>query len=224
MPSTLVHAAFSGMIAAALLGAAFDRRSLFVVVGLTAAADLDAFVGLVLTAGHRTVGHTLVLPALAALAVAVDERTGGRLRSRFGPGGVRVAWVSVFAFVVSAVGLDLFTPGGANPLWPLHDQFYMIDGKVELSNRRGVIQTFVDLSPDPPADAAGDGGGSGGTEAETEALGSSEEVFVSTGVDPQAGSEPENVERIFPVVRSGWQLLLLVVGTTVTAARLRMDD
>ena len=34
MPSTVVHLAFSGMIAAALLGTAFDRRALAIVLGV----------------------------------------------------------------------------------------------------------------------------------------------------------------------------------------------
>ncbi|WP_226021313.1 metal-dependent hydrolase [Halomicrobium salinisoli] len=215
MPSTVVHAAFAGMIAAALLGAAFDRRSLLVVVGAVALADLDAFVGLVTVAGHRTVFHTVLLPAAAALALAVDLRVRDRsaLRSRYGDRGVRIAWVTVVAFAAAAIGLDLFSAGGANPLWPLHDQFYQIDGRIELSDRRGVVQTFVDLAP-PDAD----GGVTDG--ASTTARGSSQEVNVSTGVDPDPDGD---VERLFPIVRSGWQLLLLVVGTFVTAARLRVS-
>ena len=38
MPSTVVHLAFSGMIAAALLGTAFDRRALAIVLGVTVLA------------------------------------------------------------------------------------------------------------------------------------------------------------------------------------------
>jgi len=225
MPSTVVHVAFAGMIAAALLGAAFDRRSLLVVVGLVAAADLDSFVGLVAVAGHRTVFHTLLLPGAAALALAVDLRFRDRsfLRSRYGARGVRIAWVTVVAFVASAIGLDLFSAGGANPLWPLHDQFYQVDGRIELSDQRGVVQTFVDLDPPDADGSAGDGGVTDG--ASTTARGSSQEVNVSTGIDPDPDGDAEgDVERLFPIARSGWQLLLLVVGTFVTAARLRVSE
>ena len=207
MPSTVVHLAFAGMIAAALLGDAFGRRSLLVVFAVTAIPDLDSFIALVSTAGHRTALHTLLVPAGLAVALWIDTRVRPRswLASRWGPAGVRVAWVSVLCLAVAGIGLDLFSPGGANPLWPLHDQLYIVDGKIELSSRRGIVQTFVELSDNGVP--------------EPRALGSSQEVTVTTGVDPGPTDGDEPVDRIFPVARAGWQLLLLLVGTAVTAAR-----
>lgn len=208
MPSTVVHLAFAGMIAAALLGPAFGRRAMLVVLVVTALPDLDAFVALVSTAGHRTALHTFVVPAILAGAILVDTRLRDRswLRWALDGNGVRVAWVSVLCLSVAGIGLDLVSAGGANPLWPLHDQLYVIDGKLELSSRRGIVQTFVDLSsdsgvPEPPS------------------LGSSDDVTITTGVDPAPAQNDEPVDRIFPIARAGWQLLLLVVGTAVTAAR-----
>jgi hypothetical protein len=210
MPSTLVHVAFAGLLAAALLGEVYDRRAVAVVLGTTAAADLDAFAAFVTTAGHRTLLHTFLLPIAAGAILYWDTglRAGSTLRARYGARGVRVAWVTVLAYAVSAVGLD-FVTGGVNPLFPLHDQLYVLDGKIELSSEQGIIQTFVETSSD-----------SGGVPEPT-AIGSSENVTVTTGVDPEPGGGVENVsvERIVPVVRSGWQLLVLLVGTGVTAAR-----
>jgi len=208
MPSTVVHLAFAGTIAAALLGAAFDRRAVLVVFAVTAFPDLDSFVALVSSAGHRTALHTLVIPIGLALVLAVDTRVRDRsvVHTRWGAWGVRVAWVSVLCYAVAGIGLDLFSVGGANPLWPIHDQLYVIDGKIELSSQRGIVQTFVET------------GGDGGVPA-PQALGSSEEVTVTTGVNPGTTGEEGPVDRIFPVARAGWQLLLLVVGTAVTAAR-----
>lgn len=207
MPSTLVHVAFAGMIAAALLGTYFDRRSLFVVAGVTALADLDTLFDLFVDFGHRTVGHTLLLPLLAGAPLWIDlRREDSYVLDRWGHRGVRVGAVTILAFAASAVGLDLFT-GGVNVFWPLHDQLYAIDGKIELSSQRGIVQTFVDL------DASTEGGA-------RHALGSASEVDVSTGVVPEEGT----TERIFPVVRAGWHLLLLGTGTFVTAARFYVED
>ncbi len=209
MPSTLVHMALAGLLAAALLGESYDGKTLGVVLLITALADVDAFISLFSDFGHRAATHTLVLPALASVAIWFDTRRGHRsvILDRWGTDGVRVAWVSVIAFVVAAIGLDLFT-GRLNPLWPLHDQFYRLDGKIVLSSTEGLVQTFVDLDP------------ASGSVPAPEALGNSSEVHVSSGVDPVAGPEPESVERVFPIVRSGWQLLILLAGTGVMTARL----
>lgn len=208
MPSTVVHLAFAGMIAAALLGDVFDRRALLVVLAVTAIPDLDSFIALVSTVGHRTVLHTLFLPALLALGIWLDTRRGehSSLRSRWGSPGIRVAWVSVLCMTVAGIGLDLFSVQGANPLWPLVDQFYVVEGKLELSSQRGIVQTFIDYS-------------SGSGVPSPQALGNSSEMTVTTGVDPGQTTTDEPVDRVFPIARAGWQLLLLLVGTFVTAAR-----
>jgi hypothetical protein len=208
-----VHLAFAGMIAAALLGPAFGRRALLVILVITALPDLDAFVALVSTAGHRTALHTLVFPAVIAGGIIYDTRIRDRswLDSTLDGHGVRVACVSVLCLAVAGIGLDLFSAGGANPLWPLYDQLYVIDGKIELSSRRGLVQTFVDFSTDSPV-------------PEPPSLGSSEEVTITTGVDPAPVEGDDPVDRIFPIARSGWQLLLLVVGTAVTAGRFFTPD
>jgi inner membrane protein len=220
MPSTLVHLAFGGMVAAALLGSVFDRRSLLVVLAVVAAPDLDSFIALFFVAGHRTVLHTYVIPIAASAVLYVDLRLRDRslVRGRWGPEGVRLAWVSIVALVFAGIGLD-FVDHGVNPLWPLHDQFYVLDGRFEISDHRGIVQTYVDLSPETE-------------QAGPRSRGSSQEVNISTGVDPNPGGEgggpdPDTVEdpeRMFPVVRHGWQLAILVTGTVVTAARLWTDD
>lgn len=215
MPSTVVHLAFAGLLAAALLGPYYDRDAVLVVLAATAFPDLDSFIAPFFVVGHRTVLHTYVIPIAVALALLYDTRFREEsfVRERWGGYGVAVGWVSLVAWGVSGIGLD-FVGAGVNPLWPLHDQFYTLDGKVELSDQRGVIQTFVDLSPDEGGAPAPDG------------LGSSQEVNMSTGIDPDPSdtSEDPNPERVFPVVRSGWQLLLLGAGTAVTAVRFRLPD
>jgi hypothetical protein len=214
MASTVVHLAFAGLLAAALLGPYFDRRAVLIVFAATAFPDLDSFVALFFVAGHRTVFHTYVIPVALGLLLLADVRVREEsfVRANWGAYGVAVGWVSLVAWGVAGIGLD-FVGAGVNPLWPVHDQFYTLDGKIELSDQRGIIQTFVDLSPDEGAAPA------------PESFGTSQEVNMSTGVDPDpSGTNADpNPERIFPVVRSGWQLLVLVAGTAVTGARLRMD-
>jgi membrane-bound metal-dependent hydrolase YbcI (DUF457 family) len=207
MAGTVVHLAFSGLIAAAFLGSAYDRRAVLVVLAVTTVPDLDSFVALVSVAGHRTVLHTFVVPLSAGVLLWVDTTLRDRslVRSRWGAWGVRVAWVSVVAYAVSAIGLDIVR-AGVNALWPIHDQFYVLDGKIELSDQRGVIQTFFEWGGDRSVPAP-------------DGLGSSQEINYSTGVDPDPSGEETDPERIFPVVRAGWELVVLLVGTTVTLAR-----
>lgn len=201
MPSTVVHLAFAGLVATALLGTALDRRALAVVLLVVAVPDLDSF--LLGDAGHRTVLHNLWIPLVGLALLWVDlGRSESLVRQRWGAWGVRVAWVSLVCYLGTHVALDL-ADGWVNLFWPLHDQFYSLDGSLELSSERGIVQTFSD----------------GGLPL-LEAQGTTESVEITTGVDPGEGQ----TERLFPVFRAGWQLLLFLVGTTVTATRWLLTD
>ena len=206
MPSTVVHLALAGLLAACLLGEAFDRRAVAVVLLVTIVPDLDVFASLLVPGTHRAALHSLLIPAVVGGALYYDTRVRDRSAAldRWGRRGVRVAWVSVAAYAVAGIGLDLVT-GGANPLYPLHDQFYRVNGEFIVSSRRGLVQTFVEI-----------GGG-----VQPKAMGSTGEVHVGSGVDPNRGKEPANVDRIFPVVQSGWQLLLVVTSVFVLGTRFR---
>jgi len=200
MPSTVVHLAVGAVVAAALLGDEFDRRSVAVVLAAAALPDVDTFVGLYLQGAHRALLHTLVLPGLAGAALAYDTRLRpvSRLHGRWGPRGVRVAWVALAALLFGGILPDLMT-NGVNAFYPLYDRFLTVDGELLLSNQRGVVQTFVDLSADAER--------------------TTRNTHYWTGVDPTRGKEPESVERIFPVVRSGFQLLVVLLGTFTLGAR-----
>lgn len=212
MTGTIVHMAFAGMIAAAFLGEAFDRRSLALVLAVTAFPDLDSFIPLVAGFGHRTVFHNFVIPVAGAVLLWVDRRREQSwLRSRWGPRGVRIAWVSLVCYAVAAVGLDMVS-GVVNPLWPFYDQFYALEGKLVISDQRGIVQTFIETGGDRGA----------GSVPSPEPRGSSTEVDVSTGVDPDPSGTRTDPERVFPIARAGWQLVLLLAGAAVTAARFRV--
>jgi inner membrane protein len=220
MPSTIVHLAFAGLLASALLGAAFETRALAVVLVVVAIPDLDSFIAIFVAAEHRAILHNIWVPLLMAAVLWYDTtiRSNSTIRERYGEWAVRVGWVSIVCFVFAGLALDIVN-GIMNPLWPVHDQFYHIDGKLELSDQRGIVQTFVETGND-----GGGGDGGGISIPAPESVGSSEEVNVTTGVDPAPAEGDEDPERIFPLFRAGWELMLFVVGTTVTAARLRMDD
>jgi hypothetical protein len=201
MPSTLVHVAMAGLVGTALLGQAFDRRAIAVVAAVTALPDLDAVAGLYLTGAHRALLHTFLFPGLLAVVLAAEtRRPESLLRARVGDHGVRVAWVSVVALFVAGLLPDLFT-NGVNVLYPVHDAFYTVNGELLVSNQRGVVQTFVDLSPSAPAPTT-------------------DQIHYSTVVDPQPGTEPVDVERTVYLVQSGWELLVVLAGVGVVTARL----
>ncbi|WP_435128021.1 metal-dependent hydrolase [Halobaculum sp. D14] len=201
MPSTLVHVAFAGLLAAALLrDDDFTRGAVAAVLVAAAVPDLDAFFSTVVVGAHRSLGHNALLPVAAAAVLLYDTRVRevSVLYARYGARGPAVAWTALAAFAVAGVGLDYVT-NGVNLFWPIHDQFYTLNGKLSLSSTRGVVQTFVDLTP--------------------ERVRTTETLHYSTGVDPTPGAEKRSVERVFPVVWSGWQLLLVAVSAAVLTVR-----
>ncbi|MFB6118641.1 metal-dependent hydrolase [Halosegnis sp.] len=214
MPSTLVHVAFALLCAAGLLGDRFTRRAALAVAAATIIPDLDVFASLVVESTHRAALHNLFVPGVAALALR-SRRGQQWLRGRFGPDAVAVAWVALFGYVVAGLGLDMFTPLGVNPLYSAVDQFVAVDGTVGYSTDGGVFQTFLETGETTNSDAGG-----GGT-VDIGQRGSTKEVHVASGVDPEPGPESAADERLFPLVQRGWQVTLLLVGGLVTLARLR---
>ena len=208
MSSTLVHVAVGGLVAVALLRDEFGWRSLLVVLAFAAVPDLDTFVGLVLPGAHRSLFHTLLFPILlTGLLWADTRRETSLLVERFGPAATRVVGVGILALTFGGIGPDLVT-NGVNLLYPLQDNFVTVSGELLVSNQRGVVQTFVDLSQS-------DGGA---------VVGTTETLHYSTGVDPSPGAEPESVERIFPLLDSGMELLLVAMSATLVGLRLSWQN
>ncbi|WP_396611876.1 metal-dependent hydrolase [Haloferax sp. S1W] len=202
MPSTLVHVAVGGLVGAALLGRWFDTRSIAVVLVAAAVPDLDSFTSTLLPGSHRALLHTLFFPLLLGALLLYDTRIrrDSLVRTRWGSRGVVVAWVALAALLGGGIFPDLFT-NGVNAFYPLHDAFYAVNGKAELSSTRGFVQTFVEFNSDvSPA--------------------TTENFHYSTAVDPSPGTEPENVERIAPLASSGLELMLVILGGGVVGGRL----
>ncbi|MFP4590751.1 MAG: metal-dependent hydrolase [Halobacteriales archaeon] len=205
MPSTVVHLGLAALIAAALLDDRFDGRALAVVLLAVAIPDLDTVLGLWWDGAHRAVLHNLWVVALPALALVLDTRLRRRswLRGRWGDRGVRVAWVALVATLLAQIALDAFF-NGANLLYPVHDAFIDLSGEVYVSNREGLVQTFVDLG-DP----------------EGAVRGTTEDVHYRTGVDPAPRGESDaGHERRFPIADDGMLFVVMASGYLVAGYRL----
>lgn len=221
VPSTVVHVAFGLLVAAAMLGPYFDRRSLAVVAAALVVVDLDTVTSLLLESTHRALFHTLLIPLFAAIYLYAETELSERslLRERYGDRGIRVAWAAIAAVVISGIGLDLTNPAGVNLLYPLYDQFYTFDGAVNYSARAGVRQSFVDVSTATP-EASGSGGG---TRIDPGSKGSTRDYHVGSGVNPDKGPETRETRRIFPLVFRGWQLHLVLASVVGLAVRSRLS-
>ena len=220
MPSTVVHAGFALLCAAALLGEHYDRRALAVLLVAVVVPEADSVLGFVMAGAHRTVGHNLVIPAVLAVALYYDTAVRDRsaVRERLSDRWIAVAWVAVFVHVFAHVALDWTHLDGVNALWPLRDRFFRLDGEILYSTADGLVQTFVDVRVEPETGSRTVDAGAGGT---------SESVHVSNPVQPSdPATEPETpVERRFPVASTGWRLYLVGLGLFALAARrLQGDD
>lgn len=214
MAPTPVNAAFGALLAAALLGAAFDRRSVAIVVASAMLPDLDAVASLAVPGATNALLHAVWLPLAAGVALYWDTRVrdASRLRERAGWRGVRVAWVALAAFLVAGVGPDLFGGEGANLLYPLHDAYYLVSGGFVFSTEDGAVQTFVSLGA----------GGPGVLPLET--LGTTASYAIPTFINPDGRPGLSlGAERELHLVRTGWQLVVVAAAVTLLAVRFRRE-
>lgn len=207
MPSSvLASVALGGILAAALLGSAFNRQTLVAVLVAAAIPDLDAIAALAVPGAHNALLHTLLIPLTAAALLYYDTsvRKCSWVRERYDWKGVRTAWVALAAYTF-AIGLDMCNIEGANVLYPLHDQFYSIVGRAEITNKQGFVQTYVRVNGDgfPPIKPGYARGATGEYRPAPPLVAAKDGGFV-------------------PVVHSGWQFLLLVTSAAVLTARLRL--
>lgn len=214
MPATTVHLGFALVVAAALLGVAYDRRALGILALVLVFPDLDAIPGWVLPGAHRAMFHTLVLVAIAVGLLYYDTRYRERswLRNRGGPWAVRVAWTAVAVHLFAHVLLDYAHLSGINLIYPIGDQFFTLDGEVVYSTTDGIVQTFVDISSD--------GGEDGQPAIDVGQQGSTDDVHVPTPADPEpGGGADEGTERRIPFAVDGWELYVILLGLFTVGAR-----
>ncbi|QAU12556.1 hypothetical protein EKH57_07355 [Halorubrum sp. BOL3-1] len=211
MAPTLVSAAVGALLAAALLGYAFDRRAVTVVVAAAVLPGLDAVASLVVPGATNALLHAVWLPLLAGGLLYRDTvyrpSAESRLRERGGWRAVRVAWVALAAFVVAGIGSALFAGEGAVLLYPLEDARYVLRGRLVFSTREGVVQTFLTLGGDGPGVLPVEGVGTAG-----------DPVASWANPDGRPGLDG-GADREVRFVESGWQLAVVVAAAATLAIR-----
>ncbi|SMO79630.1 hypothetical protein [Halorubrum cibi] len=212
MAPTLLNAALGALLAAALLGPAFDGRTVSVVVAAAVLPNLDAVASLAVAGATNTLLHNVWIPlALAGLLywdTALRERS--TLRERHGWRGVRTAWVVLAGFAAAGVAPDLFGTPGANLLYPIEDAYYVVDGLLLFSTQDGIVQTFVSATADGPGLLP------------FESTGTTETRAIPTWVNPDGRPGLAlGAEREFVVVEAGWQAVVLASAVASLAVRFR---
>ncbi|MFW5916819.1 MAG: metal-dependent hydrolase, partial [Halorubrum sp.] len=219
MPSAVVHVGFALLLAAALLGDYYDRRALAALLVVLVVPEADSFLGPIMPGAHRTVGHTFVIPAVAALLLYYDTRIRREsvVRDRLSDRWIAVAWVALFVHAFAHVALDWTHLDGVNAFWPLRDRFLQLDGEILLSTADGFVQTFVDVRIDPET---------GGRAIDAGETGTTESVHVNNPVEPRDPAEvtDEPIDRRFPIANSGWRLYLIGLGCFAVVARRLQGD
>ncbi|MFO8114616.1 MAG: hypothetical protein R6U01_04530 [Halorubrum sp.] len=214
MAPTPVNAAFGALLAAALLGAAFDRRAVAIVVAAAVLPDLDAAASLLVPGATNALLHAVWLPLAAGGVLYWDTRLrdDSALRERAGWRGVRIAWVALAAFLVAGVGPDLFGGEGVNLLYPLHDAYYLVDGGFLFSTRDGVVQTVVSVGAQGPGILP------------LETLGTTESYAIPTFANPDGRPGLSlGADRELSLVRTGWQLVVVAAAVVLLAVRFRRE-
>lgn len=212
MPPTLVNVAVGALLGAALLGAAFDRRSVLLVSLAAALPDVDAAVSLLVQGATNAVLHNVFVPAAVAAGLYWDTsiRETSWVRERYGWWGVRVAWVALASFAVAGIGADFFAPEAVNLLWPVHDRFYVVAGRLGYSTHDGLIQSYVGIDA--------------GWLLPLESPGTTTTHHVETWLNPTPGTDTApDVERRLRVVDDGWQAVLVATSAAVVTIRFRED-
>jgi hypothetical protein len=204
MPSSLVHATFGALVGLALLQDEFDEWALLAVVIAAIFPDIDSFIAIWFPGMHRTLLHNIFIAVIPAfiLFYATQIRGTDFLERHWGAHGERVVWTCIVVVIVAHVGLDV-VESGTNIFWPMYDQFFHLTGILVFSAQSGVEQTFYGANADL-------------------ALGTTEDMYYVTPVDPAKPDEPvEEAEIVIPFFGNGYELLLTLVSLLVVGPHIR---
>lgn len=197
MPPTLVNVSVGILLGVALLGTAFNRRSLSIVALVAMVPDFDVLLSAIVPGVTNALLHAVWIPALAAGALYYDTtvRETSWLATRFGWYDVRIAWVATASYLIAGIGLDLFSSESVALFYPLSNRYYAVIGEFVFTTQEGVIQTYVQL-------------GEGWLGLATP--GTTETYRVESWITPGGG------ERRIKLIETGWQAV--IVATAVAAA------
>lgn len=207
MPPTLVSGALGVLIGVALLGPAFDRRALSVVVGAAVLPDLDAALSLVIHGATNAVLHSIFIPLGVAVVLYWDTvwRHESWLADRTGWYGVRVAWVAVAAYTFAGIGVDLFNVESVALFYPFSTRYFAIVGQFVISTQHGVIQTYVEV-----------GNGS----LQVASPGTTETYHIATWINPTPSPGiPSGGPRRLRLIDRGWQLVVVIAAIATIPAK-----
>lgn len=208
MPPTLYNVALGVLVGLALLGAAFDRRSILVVAVAAALSDADAVVSLLVDGATNAAFHTVFIPLVVGTAVLWDTMFAehSRIMDRFGWWGARTAWVALAAWVFAGILPDLASESGVNLFYPLHDQFYSVDGAFYYSTEDGIVQSYIGLGDDHLI--------------AVDRLGTTAEHHVPSWINPTGERGLDlGADRRLSLVETGWQLVVVATAAAALVVR-----
>lgn len=200
MPSALFHGAIGILIGLAILGDALDGRTLAIIAFAALLPDIDALLAFWFPGAHRVYLHNVFVFLVPAALLLAVRRTGSleRLKTRW-PDVERVLWTAVIVVAVAGIGLDAVA-SGVNLFYPVHDQFYQVEGSVVYSSHAGVEQTVMGV--------------------DAKRVGTTDEVYYASGVPPVSGTNAGEVWRV-PLFGNTLQLLLSITVFLIVGYRMR---
>lgn len=201
MPSALFHIAIGLLIGLAVLGDDMDARALAIIAFAALLPDIDALLAFKFSGAHRVYLHNVFVFLVPAALLLAARRAGymRRVTTRW-PDAERVLWTAVVVVAVAGVGLDAVA-SGANLLYPVHDQFYQVQGTVSYSPQHGFEQTVTDV--------------------DRARIGSSAEIYYPNGVELAPGRDPRQMTWRVPLFGNTLQLLLSLTVFGIVGYRLR---
>lgn len=208
MSSTVVHISFAIIIACSIIPIdKFSYKSLLLVVVPVAMLDLDALVFFIQEGLHRALLHNLIIPTIILFLILYDTiiRKESYIKNYYDEETVIIVSIaSYIAVVFAGIGID-FAANGVNLFWPIHDQFYTLEGQFVISSEEGIIQTFTDTF----FESVNQGN------AKT-----TDNHVYSTPVNPAPNQPNESSPLILHIAYTGYQIVIIITSIICLASKI----